>query len=72
MNDIIDSLRRKSAKVRQLFATDRGREVLKILADEFDNDELRGDSVEETYYNLGQRDVIVYIRQLIEADINNG
>ena len=64
----LTNIRRKAGAVRALFATDEGRKVLDILGDEFDTDELRGGTVEETYFNLGRRDVLVYLKQLFEVD----
>ena len=68
-DDILASLRRKTGKVRLLFNTALGLEVLEILADEFDAPDLRGSTVEDTYFQLGRRDVLVYIKQLLEAEM---
>ena len=70
MKDVLEGLKRKAAKVHLLFATDLGKEVLQILRDEFDHEDLRGDSVEETYYNLGRRDAVIYLAQLRDAGID--
>lgn len=62
--EAVDVIRRKANKVSALFSSNAGIEVLKILEDQFDKPDLRGDSVEDTYFNLGQRDVLIYLRQL--------
>lgn len=67
---IEQEIKRKAALVRRLFATPLGKEVHEILVNQFDADDLRGETVEQTYYNLGQRDVLVYLRQLGEVDID--
>ena len=64
----IHNIKAKSSKVKQLFNSELGLAVLRILEDEFDQHDLRGGSTEETYFNLGRRDVLVYIRQLYEVD----
>ena len=57
---------RKAATIARAFSTPEGEAALQILTDEFD-----GDSVmvpgqpDTTHYNLGRRDVVVFIRQLI-------
>lgn len=57
------NLRKKSIKVFRLFSSPEGEEVLKILEQEFDHRDPRGVDIQDTYYRLGQRDVMVYIRQ---------
>jgi len=41
--------------------------LLMLLLDEFETDDLRGATVEDTYYRLGQRDVVVYMLRLAEG-----
>lgn len=57
--------RKKARKFEELFSSPLGMEVLTMLEAEFDIDELRAQSVENTYFNIGRRDVVVYINQLI-------
>ena len=69
MTDIMAGLKRKAGVVRAALTTDGGKELLQIMHDEFDMADLRGDTVEETYYNLGRRDAVVYLEQLRDAEI---
>jgi hypothetical protein len=49
----------------RVFHTDGGAEALKLLQDLFDLDDCRGATVEDTYYKLGQREVVKYIETLL-------
>ena len=62
----IAKLKEKSRAIRSIFDNPAGRRVLEILSEQFDSDDLRGKTVEETYYKLGQRDALVFIRQMIK------
>lgn len=67
----LDNVRRKSSDFHSLFTSPVGEKVLKYLEDEFDADEIFQAGVPDgTAYNLGRRDVIVYIRQMIRAKEN--
>lgn len=48
-----------------MFSTPEGKEVLKHLEQEFDADILFERDPNVTAYNLGRRDVVVYIRQML-------
>ena len=65
----MEGLKRKADAVRHVLTTHAGKELLQIMHDEFDMADLRGDTVEETYYNLGRRDAVVYLEQLRDAEI---
>lgn len=65
-----EKLRDKAARFYRLFSTHDGELVLKDLEDEFDADELKGATDADTNYNIGRRDVIVYIRQLMRYEDN--
>ena len=67
-HEAITNIKRKSNKVKALFKSGLGVEVIDILTEEFDKADLRGATVEETYFNLGRRDVLVYLMQLLEVD----
>ncbi len=47
---------RATAALKKLFQTNVGRDVLDILADEFQLDKLRGETPHDTYYNLDKYD----------------
>ena len=58
-------IRKKAAAFHELLNNPLGKELVAILEEEFyDKEDLRGDTVEETYYNLGARDVVAYLRTL--------
>jgi len=57
--------RKKARKFEELFNTPLGKQVLDAMSNEFDIGEMRGKSVEDTYFNLGRRDAVVYIKQMI-------
>ena len=68
---LLDNVRKKSGDFHKLFTSPIGEKVLKYLEDEFDNEKLFVAGVpDETGYNLGGRDVIVYIRQMIRVKEN--
>ena len=49
----------------RVFDTEPGKEALQLLRDLFDPDECRGSDSNETYYKLGQREVVKYIEALL-------
>ena len=63
--EAIEMIDRKAHTVSEVFNTHAGKEALDVLRDMFDHDDCRGESVEDTYYRLGQRDVIKYIEALL-------
>ena len=62
-----ERLRTKGKVVREALSTESGQKLLMLLLEEFDGDDVRGGTVEDTYYRLGQRDVIVYMVRLLEG-----
>ena len=67
----LENVRKKSADFHKLFTSPIGEKVLRYLEDEFDADEIFQAGVPDgTAYNLGRRDVIVYIRQMIRVKEN--
>lgn len=67
-DDVKLELARKIDIFKMVFNTDDGKKVLAALENEFDRDNLLapGDPY-STHYNLGRRDVVVYIRQMLKA-----
>ena len=57
-------IREKSAKFHEFLSNPVGKELIDIMIEEFDRDDLRGANAKETYYNLGARDVVVYLKTL--------
>lgn len=70
IEEIQEKLRHKRARFRRVFGSLDGKKVMEDLAEQFDNEELRAKTPHDTYYNLGRRDVVVYIKQVI-GDMNN-
>ena len=67
----LDTVVAKSGDFHKLFTSPIGKKVLEYLEDEFDNEKLFVAGVpDHTGYNLGGRDVIVYIRQMIRLKEN--
>lgn len=66
-----ENIRKKSREFHTLFTSPVGVKVLKYLEDEFDSLEIFQAGVPDgTAYNLGRRDVIEYIRQMIRVKEN--
>lgn len=67
----VENVREKSGNFHKLFTSPIGVQVLKNLEDEFDKEEIFREGVPDgTAYNLGRRDVCVYIRQMIRLKEN--
>lgn len=63
-------LDKKAARFHRVLTSPDGAKCFEDLIEAFDHDEIKGDDPYETYYKLGQRDVIVYLKQLIRYDEN--
>lgn len=57
-------LGQKAAAVSRLLATEDGRLLLEALEAQFFNGRLLGSTPEQTAFNVGAREVVVYLRQL--------
>lgn len=57
-------LARKSALVTAFLNSAAGKEMIKVLEEEFYDGEIKGSDPYDTYYNLGRRDVVAYLKQL--------
>lgn len=55
-------------RLGDFFRSDAGKELIEDLHEAFDPDELRADSVEDTFFNLGARSVVRYIKSLRDDD----
>lgn len=49
---------------RHLFTTDQGKQLLSILEEMYYHSPLVGSTTEETYFRLGAREVVVFLRSL--------
>lgn len=56
--------RKNSGPIQRVFAGADGKEALEVLERAFDGENLFAEDPYRTAYNLGARDVVVYIRQL--------
>jgi hypothetical protein len=67
----VDLVVHKSGFFYRIFTSPDGKRVLEWLEEEFDMDEIfKAGEPDTTSYNLGKRDVIVYIRQMIRLKEN--
>ena len=55
----------RARTLARVFDTPSGKEALKLLQDMFDLDDCVGVDTHNTYYKLGQRDVVKYIETLL-------
>jgi len=62
---VIKAIRSKAKKYQKVFTSLIGKQVLEDLETEFNPDILLGKDDAETNYNVGRRDVIIYIQQMI-------
>ena len=58
----------KVGEVALVLATPAGKTLLEVLEAEFFNGDLLGATPEQTAFNLGAREVVVYLRQLRAFD----
>jgi hypothetical protein len=63
---IYANLDKKRGQFRNLFKTQDGQAVLKALHEEFNQLDIMAATPERTAYNLGGRDVVMYIEQLLK------
>ncbi len=67
----VDKVVHKSGFFFRIFTSPDGKKVLEWLEEEFDSDEIfKAGEPDTTSYNLGKRDVIIYIRQMIRLKEN--
>ena len=64
IDEIKKRLAKKSMLVSNFMRSEAGRAIIEILDEEFHDGELRGTDTHQTYYKLGQRDVVSYLKQL--------
>ena len=66
----IEALGQKAGDFHKLFTSPVGVKVLQALEEEFNPDVLIGANNAKTNYNVGARDVVIYIRQMIRYKDN--
>lgn len=64
VEDIRRRIRKKGAALVEFMNSETGKAVIKALEDEFYDGELFDSDPHITAYNLGRRDVVVYLKQL--------
>lgn len=68
MSDTLEKVKarlaKKSAQVQAFMDSSLGREVISALEEEFYHGDLFDSDPNKTAYNLGRRDVVVYLKQL--------
>jgi len=57
-------LANKSARVQMFMSSELGREIIKVLEEEFCEGTLYALTDRDTAFNLGRRDVVMYLKQL--------
>lgn len=65
LDHLKENLRKKAISVHSLLTSPEGKGLMKALEEEFDGVSLKADNPYETYYRLGQRDVVMYLKQLV-------
>lgn len=64
VEDIRRRIRKKGAALMEFMNSATGKAVVKALEDEFYHGEIFDSDPHKTAYNLGRRDVVVYLKQL--------
>lgn len=64
------NIKKLATTYRRLFETPNGMKVLLDLESEFEPDKLMGNNDAQTNYNVGKRDVVRYIKQMIRIGDN--
>lgn len=59
--------KQQAARLGNLFMSGEGKELMDMLEDMYYNGKMVGATPEDTYFNLGRRDVVHYLRQLRDA-----
>ena len=59
-----EELKNRAKLVQAVASTPDGKALFDLLETVFESRRLRDDDPHQTYYNLGQRDVVQYLREL--------
>ena len=65
------ALAKKIVTVKHVLDSPDGAELLAILKADLVTDDLRGETVYETYYNLGRRDVVKFLINMRDAKLED-
>ena len=63
-----EALHDKMRVVQEVARTPAGKKFFALLEETFERKSLRGSGPYETYYNIGQRDLVEYLRELRDYD----
>jgi len=58
-------LAKKSARVQNFMNSEIGKDLIDVIEDEFYHGELFDNDPYRTAYNLGRRDVVIFLKQLL-------
>lgn len=67
-DEILKKLKKKAGAAARILNSPDGRVLMDALRTEFVHLDLRGKTTEDTYYNLGSRDVVKYLEQLVKFE----
>lgn len=65
-----EAVDRKGILFRKVFGTSNGKKAFQELVDIFVKQSSKGVDPYDTYYKLGQRELVEYIRQIMENEPN--
>ena len=65
LDEFKKQLEKKRGAAQRAFATEDGSAILAALEARFVLGDLAGPTPEQTYFNLGAREVVVYLRSLV-------
>lgn len=61
-------LQKRRQTLRRWVQSEQGKEALEVLSDMFYDGDLRRSDPNNTYYALGQRDVVVMLKELADSE----
>ena len=64
LDKALERLAKKAVLVRSVLSSDAGKEMMSLLEEAFYHGGLMAETPEKAAYNLGRRDVVMYLRQL--------
>ena len=67
-DEVESHMKRRAAVLTLAFNTDAMRKALEVLQDMFNPHDLRAERVEDTYYNLGARDLLVFLNRIADGE----
>ena len=68
LETVLQKLKEKALPVRRVLQSPDGAALMAALEAEFVNGDLLGDTPEKTAFNLGAREVVMYLRRLRDLE----